>query len=250
MNKTAHLYVVGIGPGDSMLLTPEAAKAIALSDCIAGYSLYLDLLPQQMKAGKTIIESGMKHERERCQRAIQAACGGCTTAFVCSGDPGIYAMASLVLEILEKEDLLEQIPLTIVPGVPALCAAAARLGAPLAHDFACISLSDLLTPWRVIEKRIQCGIMGDFVCVLYNPRSHGRPHYLEKVMEMVRAERGDSCPVGLAKNIARKGEKVEVCILAEFDCEQVDMLSLVIIGNSQTRIANKYMLTPRGYILS
>lgn len=250
MNKSAHLYVVGIGPGDAMLLTPEAAKALDLSHCIAGYSLYLDLLPTQAKTGKSIISTGMRHERERCQKAILAACEGKTTALVCSGDPGIYAMASLVLEIMEKDDLLGQIPLTIVPGVPALCAAAARLGAPLAHDFACISLSDLLTPWEVIEKRLRCALMGDFVCVLYNPRSHGRPHYLERALELARMEWGNTCPVGLAKNISRKDETVIVSTLGEFDCEQADMLSLVIMGNSQTRIAGGYMLTPRGYVLS
>lgn len=243
----APLYVLGLGPGNSGLLTSEALMILKFSHCIVGYRLYMDLLPQSVKADKTLIASGVHQEKERCVKAIESALSGRITTLVSSGDPGIYAMASLVIELLEKEKLLEEVPLEIVPGVPALCAAAARLGAPISHDFACISLSDLLTPWELIEKRLECALAGDFVCVLYNPRSKGRPDYLAIACQMALKWRKGSCPVGLARNVYRTGEETILTTLDNFDPQSADMLSLIIIGNSQSRMCGKYMLTPRGY---
>lgn len=243
----APLHIVGLGPGDSQLLTFQAENILDSADCIAGYGLYLDFLPPRLKNGKKIIASGMRHERERCQKALECASAGLRTALVCSGDPGIYAMASLIVEMLEMEKALEGFPLEIIPGVPALCAAAARLGAPLGHDFACISLSDLLTPWESIEKRARCALAGDFVCVLYNPRSRGRQDHLAHILKLTSEWREASCPVALAKNIYRVGESIKLSSLENFNPDWADMLSLVIIGNSASRIIGKYMLTPRGY---
>lgn len=243
----APLFVVGLGPGCPGLLTPRAAQALAQARCIAGYGVYLDLLETPLKSGKLLIERGMRQEKERCELAIRQALAGRPTAIVSSGDPGVYGMASLVVELLEANGLLERVPLEIIPGVPAVCAAAARVGAPIGHDFACISLSDLLTPPELIEKRLQAAFMADFVCALYNPRSKGRPHWLAKAVNMARQYRGGDCPVALCRSICRAGEETLITSLAAFDPALADMLSIVIIGNSQSRRSGAYMVTPRGY---
>lgn len=244
---SAILHIVGLGPGDSAYLAPEAFQILERSECVAGYQLYLDLVPPALKAGKRLISTGMRHEKERCEAAIAAARSGTETALVCSGDPGLYALAGLVIELLAAKNLLAAVPLSIVPGIPALCAAAARLGAPITHDFACLSLSDLLTPWQLIEKRAVRIFEADLVCILHNPRSRGRRDHLAKILDLARAWRQPDCPVGLARNIARAGEKTEISTLAAFDPDCVDMLSLVFIGNSETRRLGNYMVTPRGY---
>ena len=243
----APLLAVGIGPGDAALLTPQARAALEASACVAGYGLYLDLVPPELLAGKRRISSGMRQERERCAAAVDAALAGSPTALVSSGDAGIYAMAGLALEILEERGLLETVPFSVVPGVPALCAAAALLGAPLTHDFACISLSDLLTPLDRIRARLRAALTADFVCVLYNPRSHGRPDYLGMAFDMARSVREPSCPVGMVRKAYRPGQEAVLTTLAEADPARADMLTLVIIGNSESRRAGPYMLTPRGY---
>ncbi|MBD5417460.1 MAG: precorrin-3B C(17)-methyltransferase [Desulfovibrio sp.] len=243
----APLTAVGIGPGDTGLLTPEARAALAAASCVAGYGLYLDLLPPELLAGKRLLSSGMRQERERCAAAVDAAVAGAPTALVSSGDAGIYAMAGLALEILEERGLLAAVPFCVVPGVPALCAAAALLGAPLTHDFACISLSDLLTPLERIRARLEAALAADFVCVIYNPRSHGRPDYLGMAFDMARALREPACPVGMVRKAYRPGQEVRLTTLAEADPTWADMLTLVIIGNSESRLAGPYMLTPRGY---
>lgn len=245
--ECAPLYIAGIGPGSGALLTPRARQALECSECIAGYGLCLDLLPDWLKAGKTVIASGRHQEEERCRQAIQSALAGQATTLVCEGDPGIYSLASITLEILEKGNLLDVVPLAIIPGVPALCATAALLGAPIGHDFACISLSDILTPWPLIEMRLHNALRADFVCVLHNPKSRGRPHYLDLALSIARNYRSDDCPVGFVRNAARKEEKVVITTLAGFASLEVDMLSIIIIGNHETRIAGKYMLTPRSY---
>ncbi|MBD5607889.1 MAG: precorrin-3B C(17)-methyltransferase, partial [Desulfovibrio sp.] len=188
-----------------------------------------------------------KAERERCQKAAEAARNGMNVALISSGDPGVYAMAALALEILEEEEALESVPFQVIPGVPALCAGAALLGAPIGHDFACVSLSDLLTPWELIERRLNAAMGADFVCVLYNPRSRGRPDYLKKALEIAKRYRSPACPVGMARNISRPGQSTMIATLDVFDPELADMLSLVIVGNSETRIVGGYMLSPRGY---
>lgn len=243
----APLFVVGLGPGDAACLTPQARRALEQARCIAGYDLYLELVPPELLAGKQRIHTGMRHERERCLTAIETAQAGTPTALVCSGDPGIYALAGLVLEIAEELELIDSLPLTVVPGVPALCAAAALLGAPLMHDFACISLSDLLTPWPRIVHRMEAALEADFVIVLYNPRSRGRQDHLAHMLDMARRYRGPLCPVGLVRKAFRPGQEAAVHHLSDLDPSQVDMLSLVIIGNSESRRLGPYMLTPRGY---
>lgn len=244
---SAPLHVVGIGPGGPECLSFEAWRILEEAECVVGYLLYISLLPQELKAGKKLLGTGMRHEKERCEAAISSALEGRVTALVCSGDAGIYALASLVLELLEKQGLINSMPVAIVPGIPALCAAAAKLGAPLTHDFACLSLSDLLTPWQLIEKRARCIFEGDLVCVLHNPRSRGRQDHLEKILRLAREWRKPDCPVGLARNISRKDEATEISTLARFDPQKADMLSLVFIGNSESRVIGKYMTTPRGY---
>lgn len=245
----APLHVVGIGPGGPEYLSLEACRVLEEAEHIVGYQLYVALLPPNLRDGKKLTSTGMRHEVERCEAAISSALAGQPTALVCSGDAGIYALASLVLELLEKQSLLDSLPVAIVPGIPALCAAAAKLGAPLTHDFACLSLSDLLTPWELIEKRARCIFEGDFVCVLHNPRSRGRQDHLEKILELAKVWRKPDCPVGLARNISRRDETTEISTLSRFDPKKADMLSLVFIGNSETRILGKYMATPRGYWL-
>ncbi|GHV00224.1 precorrin-3B C(17)-methyltransferase [Deltaproteobacteria bacterium] len=245
--KPAPLYVVGLGPGDAACLTPQARGALARAQCIAGYHLYLELAPPELLHGKTIIATGMRHEKERCAAAVEASLAGQETALVCAGDPGVYALAGLTLELLESRGLLAVVPFSVVPGVPALCAAAALLGAPLTHDFACISLSDLLTPRNIIEKRLAAALEADFVCVLYNPRSKGRPHLLTGALKKARLFRRPECPVGLVRKAFRLGQNVCVQELSRFDATQADMLSLLIIGNNESRSLGRYMLTPRGY---
>ncbi len=247
MYNQGKLFVVGIGPGAPELITPEALAILQKCQCIGGYATYMDLLDPKLKAGREIIVTGMRQERERCQKAIEAAKNGKMTALVCSGDPGIYAMASLVLEIVDRDGLAGSLPFAVVPGVPALCAAAARVGAPISHDFACVSLSDLLTPKHVIEMRLKAALQADFVCILYNPRSHGRPDCLAEAISLARQCRSPDCPVAHCRNIGRQGQYAKVCRLENFDPQCADMLSLVIIGNSQSRLAGPYMLTPRGY---
>lgn len=241
------LLVVGTGPGAGSALTIQAAEILENCDCVAGYNLYINLLDKSLLARKLVISSGMKAERERCQKAAAAAREGMTVALISSGDPGVYAMAALALEILEEENALDSVPFQVIPGVPALCAGAALLGAPIGHDFACVSLSDLLTPWSIIQRRLDAAFGADFVCVLYNPRSRGRPDYLKKTLETAKKYRSPACPVGLARNISRAGQSTLIATLDSFDPELADMLSLVIIGNSETRVVGGYMLTPRGY---
>mgnify|MGYP006291495673 FL=1 len=190
----------------------------------------------------------MTGEIKRCRTAVERALTGSNTAVVCSGDPGVYALAGLLLEILEEYDALETVPFRVVPGIPAFCAAAALLGAPLMHDFAVVSLSDLLTPWETIEKRIMAALDGDFVLVLYNPRSKKRSWQLPRVLELYSSRGVGDRPVGTVTNAAREGETVRLCTVDTLDPDEVDMFTTVIIGNSQTTRRNRVMLTPRGYM--
>lgn len=241
------LHIVGTGPGSPLCLTQEAILALRSSACICGYPRYLALLPKELTTNKILVSSGMRHEEERCQKAIDLACQGKEVSLVSSGDAGIYALASLTFELLECAGLLEELPCHVIAGVPALCAAAALLGAPLSHDFACVSLSDLLTPWMTIEKRLHAVFEADFVVVLYNPKSRGRPHYLARAIEIAKHYRRDSCPVGIVRQAYREEESVSLFSLENFDSNIADMLSIIIIGNSQSRRIHNKMLTPRGY---
>lgn len=249
--KDIFLRVVGLGPGDAFLLTPQARAALEEAEVLAGYSTYMEMVPAELKEGKICFSTGMMGEVERCRQAVDAALEGKRTALVCSGDPGVYALAGLVLELLEARGLAERPAVEIVPGIPALCAAAALLGAPLTHDFACVSLSDLLTPWELIRKRLEAALGADFVLGIYNPCSRRRTAPLEEALRLALSLRGPETPVGLVRQAFRPDQSVRVMNLADLNPAGVDMLSLLIIGNSSTRIIEagqgRRMLTPRGY---
>ncbi len=244
---SGELKIIGLGPGHYDLLTPQAAAALHWCQTIIGYKPYLELLPPEVLQGRHFVATGMTREIERCEQAIDAALAGQRTAVVSSGDAGVYGMAGLVLELLEERRLGTRLDVEIIPGVPALMAAAALLGAPLMHDFACISLSDLLTPWERIEQRLSCAASADFVIGLYNPCSRKRDWQLPRALEIIRSQQPDSTPVGLVRQAYRPGQHVTLNTLADLDPTTVDMLSICIVGNSTTRILSGRMVTPRGY---
>jgi precorrin-3B C17-methyltransferase len=239
---------VGLGPGGEEHLTPEARETLDQADCVAGYTTYINLLSPELLRDKDVVSTGMTGEIERCRTALDRTLAGSNTAVVCSGDPGVYALAGLLLEILQERELLDRVPFRVVPGIPAFCAAASLLGAPLMHDFAVVSLSDLLTPWETIEKRVRAALDGDFVLALYNPRSKKRDWQLPRVLQIYRSGGAGARPTGWVKSAAREGETVHLTTVDALDPEEVDMFTTVIIGNSQTRRWNRTMLTPRGYM--
>lgn len=243
MNK---LYIIGIGPGSLSYITPAALNAIKESNVIVGYSLYIKLIAELVK-GKEIIDTGMTKEIERCKAAIERAASGNIVSIVCSGDPGIYAMAGLVFQLLKGTPHYKKIAVEVIPGVPALCAAASRLGAPLMHDFASISLSDRLTTWDIIEKRIHAAASADFVIVIYNPKSKQRKGHLESAVDIIQRYRDPSTPAGIVISAARPDERIIVTTLDKIPFGQVDMQTIVIIGNSKTIILDDLIVTPRGY---
>jgi len=255
------LYIVGTGPGDSSHITPCAKEAIADSDVIVGYNTYLELIPDLI-AGKELFSTGMTQEIDRCRKAVELALSGRKVSVISGGDPGIYAMAGLVYEILKSEDIKEissesraadfrsraaGLSVEVIPGISALNAAAARLGAPLMHDFVCISLSDRLTPWDVIEKRLDAAAVADFVIVLYNPKSKGRAEHFSRAVEIIRQHRKPETPVGIVRAAMRTSEGFVITNLKEAPSRQIDMQTTVIIGNSTTFVWNNRMITPRGY---
>ncbi len=235
--------MVGTGPGDKKQLTFAAATAIDRAGVIIGYRTYLDLIPDLI-SGKEVIASTMMKEVDRCREALELA-GEKRVALVCGGDPGIYAMAGLVYELAAGMNAPPDIE--IVPGIAAVNSCAARLGAPLMHDFAAISLSDLLTPWELIEKRLNATAGADFVIAIYNPRSKKRDWQLPGAIKIIAGYRRPETPVGIVTAATRENEKVILTTLAGFDCEQVGMQSTVIVGNSTTRVIDGRMVTPRGY---
>jgi cobalt-precorrin 5A hydrolase / precorrin-3B C17-methyltransferase len=245
------LAIVGIGPGDPGWRTPAASAALDAASDIVGYTLYLDLLGPAI-GGKILHATGLGSETERARRALDLAAGGRSVALVSSGDAGIYGLASLVFELIDREDRAEwrRVALEVIPGVSALQAAAARAGAPLGHDFCAISLSDLLTPWSTIEQRLVAAAVGDFVVALYNPRSARRATQLAAARSILLAHRLAATPVAVARNLGRDSESLVLTTLAELDPEIVDMLTLVIVGNSETRLIPGRLpriYTPRGY---
>ncbi|MFZ5945316.1 MAG: precorrin-3B C(17)-methyltransferase [Bacillota bacterium] len=235
------ISVIGIGPGDKEYLTFKADQALQDADVIIGYGTYIDLIKDIVK-GKEIINSGMTKEIERARQAVEIAQKGKKVAVISSGDPGVYGMAGIVLEMTG-----EQVEVEIIPGVTAATAAAASLGAPLMHDFAVISLSDLLTPWNKIITRIEAAALGDMVIVLYNPKSKGRPDNILTAREIILWHRDPSTPVGLVRNAKRGNEEVIITTLKDMLNHNIDMLTTVIIGNSETVIQRNKMITPRGY---
>lgn len=237
------LYVVGIGPGGPEHLTPAAAQALGNASTVVGYQTYLDLVKPFLE-NKDVISSGMRQEVDRCRKAIELAAAGEIVALVSGGDAGVYGMAGLVLELVAENGP----DVEIVPAVSAVQAAAARLGAPLMHDFAVVSLSDLLTPWPLIRQRLEAAASADFVIALYNPRSKGRPDHLDAARKIILRHRSPQTPVGIVRHATREEESLTVGDLATFSVDDIDMFSLVIIGNSQSVIDRAgRMVTPRGY---
>lgn len=238
------LYVIGIGPGAYEKMTAEAQEAIRRCDCIVGYTVYNDLLRPHFPE-KEFLQTGMKREAERCRMALEEAEKGRKVAMVCSGDSGLYGMAGIIYEIAETE--FPEVEIVVLPGVSAAFSGAAVLGAPITHDLAIISLSDLLTPWEKIEKRIRAAADADFVIALYNPSSKKRGDYLQKVCDMMLEYKDGDTVCGFVRNIGREGESATVLTLKELRDTQVDMFTTVFVGNSQTKNLRGKMVTPRGY---
>ena len=241
------LHLVGSGPGALSLLTAEARRALAQCSAWVGYGPYLDLLEPLRRQDQLRVEGRLTEEVGRCEEALALAREGLSVALISSGDSGIYGMAGLALELWWALPALDRPAFEVHPGVSALQMAAARVGAPLMHDFCTISLSDRLTPWPLIERRLQAAAEGDFVVALYNPRSKGRDWQLERARELLLQQRPPTTPVLLARQLGRAEEHCVVHTLATFPCEAVDMFTLVLIGNSQTRAQQGRILTPRGY---
>ena len=238
-----------MGPGKEEMMTQQALAALGEADVIVGYTVYLELLGERF-AGKEFLSTPMKQEAERCRLAFAEAAKGKNVAMVCSGDAGIYGMASLMFEIKEElGDEASDTDIEIIPGITAASSGAAVLGAPLNHDFCVISLSDLLTPWELIEKRLRAAAVGDFAIAIYNPSSKKRHDYLKKacdiLLETIEKER--AC--GYVRSIGRDGEEHHTCTLEELRETEADMFTTVFIGNSQSRIIGGRLVTPRGYRL-
>ena len=247
-NRRGKISVVGIGPGHGVGMTIEARLAMEQAEVVAGYHTYLDLVPDLI-AGKEVIGSGMMQEVERCEAAVERAKAGACVAVISSGDPGIYGMAGLVLELVVKLPEALQPEVRIIPGVSAVGSVAAALGAPLMHDFAVISMSDLMTPWEVIEKRVRAAVEADFVIAIYNPKSVKRTEQIEKVRQIALQHRKATTPVGVVRSVSRPDQELVITTLDRFTEEKIDMFTTVIIGNSQTFQSGQFMITPRGYTL-
>ena len=245
--QAGQLHLVGSGPGRLDLLTPDARRALAEATVWVGYGLYLDLLEPLRRPDQLRCDGRLTEERARCAQALGLANQGLNVALVSSGDSGIYAMAGLALELWLSQSPGQRPSFEVHPGISALQLAAARAGAPLMHDFCTISLSDRLTPWEVIEKRLEAAAAGDFVVALYNPRSKGRDWQLARAQELLLAGRPGTTPVALARQLGRPEEQVSLHTLGDLPIEQVDMLTLVLVGNSTSRTQDGRMVTPRGY---
>lgn len=239
------VYVVGLGPGGIEQMTTRAREVLAKCDVIAGYHVYIDLIKADY-ADKEFLTTGMRKEVDRCRLAIEEALKGKTVAMISSGDAGVYGMAGIMYQVAAEHKDLE---IEVVPGITAACSGAAVLGAPLIADTCLISLSDLLTPWEKIEKRLDCASQADFCIALYNPSSFKRHDYLQKACDIMLKNQPASIPAGIVRNIGREGEAYELTTLGELRNKEVDMFSTVIIGNSQTQVINNKMVTPRGYKL-
>ena len=239
------LYVVGLGPGGSRWMTWEARAALEQAEVLCGYTVYLDLIRGEFP-DKEYFSTPRTQAIERCRAALERARSGRTTALVCSGDAGVYGMAGPVLELAPQ---FPEVEIQVVPGVTAALAGAAVLGAPLMHDFAVLSLSDLLTPWEVIRRRLELAAQGDFVLCLYNPSSRRRRDHLRMACDIVLAHRGPETVCGWVRNAGRAQEEHQVLTLGELQEAQVDMVTTVFIGSAATRRIGDRMVTPRGYEL-
>lgn len=238
------VYVVGLGPGDPQFLTAQAQSALEEAEVLCGYPVYLDLV-RPYYPEKEYYATGMTKELDRCRWALETAHSGRTVALVCSGDAGVYGMASPLLELAEG---YPDVTVEVVPGLTAALSGGAVLGAPLAHDFCVLSLSDRLTPWEVIEKRLAAAAMGDFCMAVYNPSSKGRPDYLARAVRiLLQNGKAPGTVCGLVRNIGREGQSAQVLTLAQLEQTPVDMFTTVYIGNHNTRVLQGRMVTPRGY---
>ena len=243
-NTEKLVTVVGLGPGDARYLTAQAQSALEHAQVLCGYTVYIELV-RPLYPNKEFYATGMTREIDRCRWALETANTGRAVALVCSGDAGVYGMASPLLELAAD---CPDVTVEIVPGLTAALSGGAVLGAPLAHDFCVISLSDRLTPWSVIEKRLACAAMGDFALALYNPSSKGRPDYLARAVRILLENgKGADTVCGLVENIGRPGQSARLCTLAELENAQADMFTTVFIGNAATRVVAGRMVTPRGY---
>ena len=235
--------VIGLGPGGGADLTGRARAALETCDLIVGYTAYIELVKPDFPE-KEVLSTGMRREVDRCRAAVEAALTGKDVAVVCSGDSGVYGMAGLIYEVAQEYDPIE---IEVIPGITAACGGGAVLGAPLTHDFAVISLSDLLTPWEKIEKRLTAAAQADFVICLYNPSSRNRPDYLQRACDILLRDKDPDTVCGTVRNIGREGEEGKLLTLAQLRDTQVDMFTTVFIGNSQTKVLGGKMVTPRGY---
>ena len=237
------IYVVGMGPGKEEMMTGEAIWALEESDVIVGYPVYLKLLGERFQK-KEFLSTPMRQEKERCMMCFEEAAKGKQVALICSGDAGIYGMASLMYE-LGKD--YPEVELVIIPGITAASSGAAVLGAPLNHDFCVISLSDLLTPWEKIEKRLEAAAIGDFAIAIYNPSSHKRHDYLQKACDILLRHIEGERACGYVENIGREGTRAVTCSLRELRDTEVNMFTTVFIGNASSEILNGKLVTKRGY---
>lgn len=244
MTDAGKLFVVGLGPGGADDMTARARAAVAESDLVVGYTVYIDLLRSDFP-DKEFHATPMRKEVERCRYALAQAAAGHAVAVVCSGDPGIYGMAGLTFELAPE---FPPIAIEVVPGVSASNGGAAVLGAPLMHDYCIISLSDLLTPWEAIERRLVAAAQADFVACLYNPASHNRPDHLRRACDILLRHRSPDTVCGIVRNIGREGQDSRVLTLGQLRDTPVDMFTTVFIGSSQTRVIGGRMVTPRGYL--
>lgn len=247
----SRIYVVGLGPGDIQMMSAEALEALKASDLIAGYTVYVDLIKEHFP-NKEFASTPMRKEIDRCRLCFEQALLGKTVSLVCSGDAGIYGMASPMYELQMENPEYQQVELVVVPGITAAVSGAALLGSPLNHDFCVISLSDLMTPWETIEKRLVAAIQGDFAIAIYNPSSHKRADYLKKACQiMLKAGAASDRKCGYVENIGREGTRATVCTLSELQDREVNMFTTVFVGNSHSVIfdsqSGKKLVTKRGY---
>ena len=247
-NSNGILSLVSLGPGDFLQMTGAAQQTLQSAEVIIGYQVYIDFITPLLRPEQEIIRSPIGRELERAEQSIELASAGRQVAMISSGDIGIYAMASPIFELLQQRQWSGSKPEVVVyPGVSAIQASAAKLGAPLGHDFCTISLSDLLTPWPVIERRLQAAAWGDFVIGFYNPRSKQRDWQLQRAVDILQAYRAETTPVAVIRNVTRPDEQIDLTTLADFDPTVVDMFTLVLVGNSQSYLLGQRMVTPRGY---
>jgi precorrin-3B C17-methyltransferase len=239
------IIVAGIGPGSQEDITPAVLDAVREADAIVGYKYYFQFIEPFVKEGCECIDTGMKKERERALQAFELAEQDKNVVVISSGDAGLYGMAPLIYEM--KQERHSDIEIYTLPGISAFQKAASLLGAPIGHDVCLISLSDLMTPWEVIERRIKAAAMGDFVTAIYNPKSHGRYWQLYRLQELFLKERSKETPVGYVRQAGREEQEIKVTTLGAFDPEDVDMFTVILIGNSQSYVADGKMITPRGY---